>query len=254
MADVLVLCYHAVSQRWDAELSITPDALRTQLRTLVERGYRGATFSDAVADAPWPKTLAVTFDDGFRSVLELGFPVLEELGLPGTVFVVTDFVGSDEPMSWDGIERWRTGEHERELRSLSWDDARALVAAGWEIGSHTCSHPRLTGLPDAALAYELSESRKRCEDGLGRPCLTLAYPYGDHDARVVEAAAAAGYRFACTLPDSFSRATALTWPRVGVYYADTAASFRAKTSPTIRRMRAAGLSSVLRVGRRLLFR
>lgn len=185
MADVLVLCYHAVSERWDADLSITPEALREQLGALVERGYRGATFSEAVADPPWPRTVAVTFDDGYRSVLELALPVLDELGLPGTVFVVTDFVGRDEPMSWDGIEHWRGGEHERELRSLSWEEARALVAAGWEIGSHTCSHPRLTGLVDGALVHELADSRRSCEDGLGRPCVTLAYPYGDQDRKSV---------------------------------------------------------------------
>lgn len=252
MADVLVLCYHAVSERWDADLSVTPEALREQLCGLVERGYRGATFSEAVADPPWPRTVAVTFDDGYRSVLELGLSVLGELGLPGTVFVVTDFVGCDEPMSWVGIERWRGGEHERELRSLSWEDARALVAAGWEIGSHTCSHPRLTELTDAALVHELADSRERLEDGLGAPCASLAYPYGDHDTRVVAAAGAAGYRFACLLPDRFPRPSALAWPRVGVYHADTAGSFRAKTSLAIRRVRGSGVWPVLQAGRRLL--
>jgi peptidoglycan/xylan/chitin deacetylase (PgdA/CDA1 family) len=64
MSDVLVLCYHAVSVRWPAELSVTPERLEEQLRLLVRRGFKGATFHQAVIAPPAPRTLAVTFDDG----------------------------------------------------------------------------------------------------------------------------------------------------------------------------------------------
>src|SRR5688572_14000053 len=89
--NVLVLGYHAVSRTWPAPLAVTPDALRQQLELLVRAGYRGATFHDAVTSPPEAKTLVVTFDDAYASVAELARPVLEALGLPGTVFVVTDF-------------------------------------------------------------------------------------------------------------------------------------------------------------------
>src|SRR5215212_4687937 len=91
MSDVLVLCYHAVSEHWPADLAVFPDRLDVQLRYLVARGYRGATFTTAVVDRPYRRTLAVTFDDAYASVLELGFPILERLGLPGTVYVPTSF-------------------------------------------------------------------------------------------------------------------------------------------------------------------
>src|SRR5205085_9051635 len=86
LSDVLVLCYHAVSPTWGASLSVTPDEFESQLRTLLRRGWRGATFRDAVLRPPWPRTLAVTFDDAFLSVLELAHPILARLGLPATVF------------------------------------------------------------------------------------------------------------------------------------------------------------------------
>jgi peptidoglycan/xylan/chitin deacetylase (PgdA/CDA1 family) len=151
VSDVVVLCYHAVSPRWPADLSVTPEAFERQLRVLLARGYRGATFVDAVA-SPARKTIVVTFDDAYLSVLELGKPILDRLGLPASVFVPTDYPGRDGPMTWPGIDQWLGGPHEAELRPMSWEQLGGLADAGWEIGSHTCSHPHLTQLDDAALA------------------------------------------------------------------------------------------------------
>ena len=202
MADVLVLCYHAVSERWPAPLSVTPEALEEQLELLIRRGYRGATFESVVSERPAERTVVVTFDDAFASVGELAAPILRRLGLPGSVYVVTDHPRwSEQPMSWDGIDQWLGTEHEHELRPLSWDRIGELAEAGWEVGSHTGSHPHLSRVRDEAeLARELEGSRATLEDRLGRPCRTLAYPYGDHDERVVAATRRAGYTAASTLP------------------------------------------------------
>lgn len=238
MSDALVVCYHAVSEEWPAQIAVTPERFEQQLRLLVGRGYRGATFTEAVTAPPHRKTLAVTFDDGVRSVLELAQPVLAGLGLPATVFVPTDFVGSGEPMRWPGIEEWRGGPHERELVPLGWDELRRLRGEGWEIGSHTRSHPRLVTLDDDALAEELRGSRARLEAELGEPCRSFAYPFGEVDERVIAAAGAAGYEAACTLLESDAGASALSWPRVGIWRSDGPASFRLKlalhSSPALR--------------------
>jgi peptidoglycan/xylan/chitin deacetylase (PgdA/CDA1 family) len=236
-ADVLVLAYHAVSERWPADLSVTPDRFAAQLALLTARGYRGATLHRALSDPPAEKTVVVTFDDGYRSVATLALPILRRFGLPATVFVPTDHVGSGEPMRWPGIEQWLGGEHEAELLPLGWDELAMLVEAGWEVGSHTCSHPRLTRIDDASLRAELRGSREVCERQLSLPCRTLAYPYGDHDRRVVAAARAAGYEAACTLPEAFRGHDALRTPRVGVYHGDGDDVFRLKISPWTRRAR-----------------
>ena len=233
----LVLCYHALSERWPAVLAVTPEAFEAQLRLLLGRGYRGTTFSEAVR-SPGRRTLAVTFDDAYRSVYELARPILGELGLPATVFVPTAFAGSEKPMSWPGIERWLGGPHERELVPMSWEELGELAEAGWEIGSHTRTHPRLTELDDEALAVELEGSRADCEAALQAPCRSLAYPYGDEDERVVAAAGAAGYMAAGALPQSFAGASHLRWPRVGVYRPDDHRRFAIKTSPGVLALRA----------------
>ena len=234
MADLLVLCYHAVSERWEADLSVTPDALERQVELLVQRGYRGATFTDALSKPRSGRTLVVTFDDGYRSVKNLAKPVLDRLGVPATVFVPTDWIGRDEPMTWPGIDHWLGTEFEHELKPMDWDDARALEAEGWEIGSHTCSHPHLTACDPGSLRSELQASREICEEQLGHPCPSIAYPYGDVDERVMAAARDAGYTYAAALADRFHKAQPLQWPRVGVYYADSLARFGRQTSRAMR--------------------
>jgi peptidoglycan/xylan/chitin deacetylase (PgdA/CDA1 family) len=240
MADVLVLCYHAVSARWPAPLSITPAALERQVTGLLRRGWVPATFTDAVLAPPARRTLAITFDDAFASVGTLAGPLLTRLGAPATVFVPTDWPDRGVPMQWPGIDRWIGTEHERELQPLSWSQLRGLADGGWEIGAHTCSHPHLTTLDDDRLASELRRSRELCAERMQRACRSIAYPYGDVDARVVAATGAAGYETAAALSGPRHRPGALEWPRVGVWHADGERHprFRLKTAGAVRRLRA----------------
>jgi peptidoglycan/xylan/chitin deacetylase (PgdA/CDA1 family) len=242
VSDVLVLCYHALSPTWPAALSIHPDAFERQLERLAAGGYRGATLRQAIEDPPGERTVAVTFDDAYVSVRELARPVLDRLGWPASVYVPSAWPGRGAPMTWPGIDQWLGGEHEHELRCLGWDELRALADHGWEVGSHTRTHPRLPELDDAALDDELAGSRADCEAGLGAPCETLAYPYGAVDERVVEAAGRSGYRYAVSLPRTLHPPRPLCWPRVGVYHVDGEADwrFRLKSSSALRRLRGSG--------------
>ena len=220
MGEVLALCYHAISETWPAETSVKPGDFERQLSTFVRRGYRGATLSEALT-APTPgRTLVVTFDDAHRSVRELAAPAMACLGIPGTVFVPTDCVGSGGLMAWGGYDVWLGTEHEHELRCMTWQELRDLAASGWEVGSHTCSHPRLPQLGEVEIAAELTDSRGECEECMGVPCRSIAYPYSDYDDRVVGAARESGYQFGATVPRSPCAPLPLAWPRVGVYHGE----------------------------------
>ncbi len=235
--DALVLCYHGLSSNWPSSLAVTPENFRKQIELVLHRGYRGATFSEVVPTPQYEKTVAITFDDSYRSVFEHALPILAEHGLPATVFVPTGHVGADGPMTWRGIEEWLDGPHASELVPMSWDELRTLSNAGWEIGSHTVTHPRLTRLAESSLFEELEESRKHCEVNLGRDCLSLAYPYGDFDDRVISAARSAGYLTAATLPRRFEGKNPLAWSRVGIYRTDGPLMYRLKISAAVRRLR-----------------
>jgi peptidoglycan/xylan/chitin deacetylase (PgdA/CDA1 family) len=225
-----------VSDQWPSELAVSPALLDQQVTALKRRGYRATTFTRAVTDPPARRTLAITFDDAYRSTVEQGLPVLERHGVPATVFAPTDWVGRDEPMSWPGIEEWVDGPHRDELLCLGWDGLGELAERGWEVGSHTRSHPRLPQVAEGALADELAGSREMLAERMGRPCDSIAYPYGDYDERVAAAAGQAGYRAAGTLTRHPHVARPLTWPRVGVYPANRPLFFRLKTSAALRRL------------------
>ena len=229
--ELLVLCYHAVSDEWPSRLAVTTGDFRRQLSSLVDRGYRGVTFTDAVTGPADGKRLAVTFDDGYATLATKALPILAELGLVATVFMPTRFPDSGEPMSWPGIEDWLGTEHEPELEPLGWDGLRTLSDAGWEIGSHTVSHPRLTRIDDERLAAELAESKAELERRLERPCRSLAYPYGDVDERVIAAARDAGYVAGAELPDRFE------FPRL---LAGRGSGSTAPTTPSASRPRSHG--------------
>jgi peptidoglycan/xylan/chitin deacetylase (PgdA/CDA1 family) len=248
LTDLLIPCYHAVSERWPASLSIAPQHLEAHVSMLAERGFRSATFHEAVLRPPAPRTVAITFDDAYRSVIELAFPILSRAGFTATVFAPTGFIGTEEPMAWPGIDHWRKTEHADELVPMSWEELRRLAGAGWEIGSHTRSHPRLSRIDDAALEDELRSSREEVARHLGR-CVSLAYPYGDHDARVVEAAGRAGYEAAGTLPARLKPAGPLDWPRIVITRDDDPRRFAWKVSPAVRRLRATGAWSLLHAAR-----
>jgi peptidoglycan/xylan/chitin deacetylase (PgdA/CDA1 family) len=239
MSDALAICYHALSKDWPAVLSTTPGRFASQVELLSRRGYRGVTFSELVAGGEG-KRVAFTFDDAYRSVGLLAKPILDRFGFPGTVFAVTNFPGREGPMAWPGIDVWLRGAHEAELTPHTWNELRGLADEGWEIGSHTCSHPRLTELDDPELERELRSSRERCSAEIGRPCTSIAYPYGDWDARVSAAAARAGYDSGATLALNAPRP--LEWPRVGVYNIDAWWRFRLKVSPALRRLRSSRLA------------
>ena len=197
----LILGYHAISSKWQAQLAISETDLRRQLAYLKSRGYVGLTISEAERrrmEGSLPRRcVVVTFDDGYASTLR-AVPILAEVGYPGTVFVVTSFVDSGQPLTWPGIEQWLDPETIGELRSLSWREAEQLVAGGWEVASHTVTHPLLTRATDQQLSNELAESREAIERQLGR-CTAVAYPYGLADRRVAEAARQAGYDVGCML-------------------------------------------------------
>jgi peptidoglycan/xylan/chitin deacetylase (PgdA/CDA1 family) len=238
MAEVIVLCYHAVSPTWDATLAVKPDLLERQLTTLRHRGWRGATFRQAVLDPPFERTLSVTFDDGFASVARLAHPILSALDVPGTVFVPSAFISAGYPLRWAGIDHWLQTPSAFELESMSWEDLGRLVQEGWEVGSHTRTHPRLTQLDDRSLRAELEESRERIASRLGVGCDTIAYPYGDVDARVAGAAEAAGYAAGAALSRPLTPLGPERWPRIGIYQADAMWRFRLKANRAVRRLRA----------------
>jgi peptidoglycan/xylan/chitin deacetylase (PgdA/CDA1 family) len=223
----LILCYHGVADGWEHKLAVRTGAFERQLTALLRRRFRPAASADVLAGRG--RLLHVTFDDAYQNVAENAVPVLERLGITATIFAVSAFAVDGRPLDIPELA-WEARAHRQEMRTLTWDGLRALAERGFEVGSHTVTHPHLPRLSDAELERELADSRARCEDEVGRPCRLLAYPFGEHDRRVQAAARRAGYTAAFGLRASTDRANAYALPRVDFYRRDSLLRAMVKSS------------------------
>jgi peptidoglycan/xylan/chitin deacetylase (PgdA/CDA1 family) len=189
---VPVLMYHEVNepaQAW-SHLAVSPATFREQLAYLRDAGYTTMTAGAFAAlhadgDPVPPRTVIITFDDGFEDFHRYAVPALVEHGFTATVFVTTGWIqdaGSDSAASRPG-------------RMLSWSQVTEAVTAGMEVGAHSCQHPQLDQISVASLRDELYLSKARLEDKLGASVPGVAYPFGYSNAAVREVARAAGYRY-----------------------------------------------------------
>lgn len=190
-ADALrILLYHRVSDD-DDPLAVPPRRFRQQMGHLAARGYRVVDLLEALrlldAGALVPRTIALTFDDGFADLRDEALPVLEQHGFRATVFVTTGVTDGRLVFPW----------YERQPPVLGWDDIVALDRDGTlRFEAHTVSHPSLLAVDDEAAAVEIGESRRELEARLGRPIRAFAYPAGLYGERERELVAAAGYEAA----------------------------------------------------------
>jgi peptidoglycan/xylan/chitin deacetylase (PgdA/CDA1 family) len=233
------LCYHSVAAAGPRYLTISADLFERQLALLRRRGVRGGDLT-ALAEATSGRgarpTAFLTFDDGFRDNHETVLPLLREYGFPAFVFVLPPLLEAGGAFEWPEMSADR-GRRPKTLRSVDWSMLGEMKEGGFEVGSHTLSHPHLPRLAGEELREELWESRQAIKERLGG-CDTLAYPFGEWSEPVAAAAADCGYRYAFTLPTTSGqrRATPLSIPRVNVDYRDDERRFAAKLSPWGRRL------------------
>ena len=180
--------------------------------------------SDAAVQPAARREVLLTFDDAFASFAEQAWPELQSRRFPVLLFVISGFVG--QRARWDLPLPGRRRPH------LDWRGLRDLAALGVEFGSHSAQHRDLRRLPDAVLQQELAGSRQQLEDGLGVGVRAISYPFGRCDARVVAAAAAAGYRLGFAMCPSGAQAPhPLALRRYGVYVIDSPRAVLDKVDP-----------------------
>lgn len=151
-------------------LFISPRELTAQLRLVSSLGFRFMTLRDAFADRSGSRAV-VTFDDGYADNYSTAFPLLNSLGIPATMFVITSDVGR-KSVIWD-----EAGE---DLPSdmVTWNDVRRMQKNGWEIGSHNHNHVHLDRYSENDQAAMLWRSIDLIQKEIGETPTSFAYPYG----------------------------------------------------------------------------
>lgn len=179
-----ILAYHFIGGQRSEEgdpYAVSAAGFRRHLRLLRNLGYTSVgvaevlAMADGAADGPrWPVVLS--FDDGHSSFFERAAPALQDYGFGAITFVVADWIGRKGYMGWSEI--------------------RDLAEAGFEVGSHSMTHPVLPSLEPEEEWREVAQSKEILEEGLGRGVDVFAYRGGHHERRTREAVRRAGYRAA----------------------------------------------------------
>jgi peptidoglycan/xylan/chitin deacetylase (PgdA/CDA1 family) len=225
-----ILTYHRVNDRHPGDrMSVHPLAFRAQMEHLAESGRPVLPLAEAAGrlcgkGPPLPVgAVCLTFDDGYRDNLEHAAPVLEALGFPAAVFLVTGRMGVAATIDrYEGCCGYD--------RALDWPEAGELEARGFELGGHGHTHRELASLnPD-----ELRDEVFGCRDGFtrshGRAPRLFCYPRGSESEAVRAAVAAAGFEIAVTVYPGVNlpRTEPLLFRRTEISGDDTLADFRLK--------------------------
>ncbi|MFL5895796.1 MAG: polysaccharide deacetylase family protein [Thermoleophilaceae bacterium] len=210
---VPILMYHVVGRRPPTapypQLWVTPPAFAAEVRALRRAGYWAITLRRAYdgwqRGAALPRRpIILSFDDGYSADYTHVRPVLRRMGWPGVLNLELDNVGPG---------------------GLTAHEIRALIASGWEVDSHTISHPDLTSVDAQRLRYELVASRRELRRRFGVRADFFCYPSGRYNSAVIAAVKAAGYRAATTTVEGYADPASLfALERMRVNDTDTAAS------------------------------
>jgi peptidoglycan/xylan/chitin deacetylase (PgdA/CDA1 family) len=177
-----VLTFHAIEDL-PAVIAFPPVLFERALAQLHGWGYRTLNLVQvtdyARRDIPFPdNSIVITFDDGYRSVYDRAFPLLQRYEFSATIFLTV------------GANARRTDTDRLppmyERLMLNWEEIKEMHRSGITFGGHTLTHPDLTRLPDDQVQAEVVRGKVAIEDALNAEVNTFAYPFGRYDDRCRE--------------------------------------------------------------------
>ncbi len=221
--------------------NVTPDQFRGHVAGLLDRGFtvwplRELLRYSALGKPLPPRTIALTFDDGFQTVYTDAWPILREYRLPATLCLTTAYLGSSGPFPFDTWGR----EHRESLppkcyRSLTVEQCREMAESGLiDVAAHTHTHRDLRGRPEE-FREDLQISVDFLRATFGLSDVMFAFPYGARHAgfagpELVAAAKRVGVNCGLTTDCSLnaSGSDPFAWGRFNVFSWDDAATLAAK--------------------------
>ena len=188
---IRILCYHRVcdlpeTKDYMRNLTVSPATFAQQMAFLSQNKFNVITLEQFVEykhekREPPPKTIVITFDDGYRDNYINAFAILGKYGFKANFFVVTDYIDSDIIFQWLNLGKEslsHSQENKRYWLPLTKDDILAMNANGACFGSHTKTHCSLNSVDESRAMEELRGSKECLEKILLKPVIFFCYPYG----------------------------------------------------------------------------
>ena len=151
------------------------DICRSTLLTILQSNKSCISVCDALSGDTNDGGLIVTFDDGFKSDVDIVFPLLLECKSNATFFIAVEYIGKKGYMDWS--------------------DVRALSLEGMEIGSHSMSHSDFRQLDNKSVIEELKNSKLEIENKIGVPVKSFSFPFGFASKKHFVLAKKIGYKY-----------------------------------------------------------
>ncbi|AGF57982.1 peptidoglycan/xylan/chitin deacetylase (PgdA/CDA1 family) [Clostridium saccharoperbutylacetonicum] len=188
---VPVICYHSITEDKTKKgpIVIPVENFKEQLKTIKDAGYITLTMAELngylYENKPIPeKSVIITFDDGYRDNYTLAFPILKELNMKATIFVISSFMNRSD--------------------CLSPEELKEMSDYGIDIESHTVSHKRLSDMNYKTQLKELKDSKVAIEKVTGKPVTAIAYPEGKYNDNTKKAVVEAGYAMGFTIERGYA--------------------------------------------------
>ena len=182
---VPIITYHKVDGNAGiSKLSISPESFRREISFLKKHNYNVVkleAMAELVKSGKFPpKTIAITFDDGYENNYINAYPILKEYKIPATIFIVPNFIGKDGYLTWDQV--------------IEMSNSGVI-----SIGNHTMSHGYLPSFQGEKLNTEITDSKKIIEDRIKKEVLSFSYPLGGFNDLVRDKVIESGYKIAAAV-------------------------------------------------------
>jgi peptidoglycan/xylan/chitin deacetylase (PgdA/CDA1 family) len=206
MSGIPILCYHNIGEAPQPGafklLYTSLVKFERQLWTMRRLGLRGVSVREGLQQLRSngsSNLVMLSFDDGYLDTATQALPLLRKCGFTATCYVVSDAIGTHN--------RWDAAYLQEQKPLMTHGQVQQWIAAGMEIGSHSCSHPRLGELSAAQAEHEIAGSRAALRAAFGVPVDHFCYPYGSFTDASVELVKRAGYLSAVTVAPGIARAS-----------------------------------------------
>ncbi|MBZ9687147.1 polysaccharide deacetylase family protein [Clostridium estertheticum] len=177
-----ILMYHSISYEKGNSLRLSKENFRMQMKYLKDNNYTTLTVDELYSYMQTgkmipDKPIIITFDDGYKDNYTNAYPILKELGLKATVFVITGAIDTEKDF-------------------LTSDEIKFLDSNNIRIESHTVAHEHLDKISYSDNIKTMTSSKAKLEKILNRKINYLAYPYGGYTEDTIKAAKESGYKLA----------------------------------------------------------